>query len=407
MSDSLAGLQVILGVSGGIAAYKAVDLASKLNQSGAQVHPVMTRAATEFVSPLSFQTVTGNPVSVDMFEPPRRWSVEHIALADRADLMVVAPATANILGKMAHGIADDYLSTVYLAVDCPVMVCPAMNHRMYEHPAVMENISVLRSRGVTVLDPDEGRLASGAVGRGRLPSTETIMAGILDLLRSHKSLLGISFLVTAGPTREHFDPVRFISNPSTGKMGFALAAELARRGADVTLVSGPSALETPAGVNRVNVTTALQMREKVLEIFEEADSVIMAAAVSDVRPGSYSPQKTKKQDISPVVEMEINPDILLELGQVKGDRVLVGFALETGDGENEALRKLREKNLDLIVLNWADRPGGFAGDTNQALVLGQEGLREYIPQMDKQELASRLLDLITPLVQGRPTKPER
>ncbi len=402
MSSVLKDLEIILGVSGGIAAYKAVDLASRITQAGASVHTVMTRAATEFVAPLSFQSVTGNPVAVDMFEPPRRWSVEHIALADRADIMVIAPATANFLGKMAGGIADDYLSTVFLAVDCPVLACPAMNHRMWDHPAVRSNVSLLKSRGVQVLDPEEGRLASGARGRGRLPSPETIFAQVEQLASRSGSLEGFSFLVTAGPTREFFDPVRFISNPSTGKMGYGLARELVRRGGRVTLVAGPTHLDPPPGARTVPVVTAEDMRERVMELAPDQDCVIMAAAVCDVRPVSRADGKVKKGDLALSADLERTTDILKELGQSKGDRVLVGFALESGPGVDEARRKLREKNLDMIVLNWVDRPGsGFASDTNLSMIIGPGEAQEQLPEMEKTALAARLADSIGSLLASR------
>ncbi len=394
---------IILGVTGGIAAYKAADLASKLSQAGAAVHTVMTGSATELVAPLTFQSLTGNPVHVDMFEPPQRWSVEHIALAERAELMVVAPATANVLGKFAAGIADDYLTTLYLAVDCPVVVCPAMNYRMWAHDAVVANVQRLRARGVHVIEPDEGRLASGASGRGRLPPTAAIMEVLEQLLQSTRELAGFRVLVTAGPTHEYLDPVRYLTSPSSGRMGYALAQELARAGAGVVLVTGPTALEPPAGVETVQVVSAAEMQLEVMSRVGQMDAVVKAAAVSDFRPAAAAGSKIKKDQLPLALALQPNPDILLELGQDKGTLVLVGFAAETGDGEVEARRKLRDKNLDLIVLNRVDEPGsGFGVATNRAEVFRADGTHESLPLMDKRQLAARLVAELAELLLSRP-----
>ncbi len=387
------GTDVILGISGGIAAYKAADLASKLTQAGASVHTVMTRSATAFIAPLTFQSISGNPVYVDMFEAPRQWSVEHIALADRARLLLVAPATANVLGKFAAGIADDYLSTLYLAVPCPVLVCPAMNYRMWAHPAVQTSVSTLRQRGVLVMEPEEGRLASGATGLGRLPSPEDILSRALEVLNPSPSFSGFSVLVTAGPTREYVDPVRFLSNPSTGKMGYAIARCLRNLGARVVLVSGPTSLQAPDGVEMVPVTSAADMHREVMNRLSGMDAVVKAAAVSDFRPASTSDHKIRKDHVPQSLPLERNQDILLEIGKEKGSMVLVGFAAQTGHGEDEARRKLSEKNLDLVVYNRVDEPGsGFGSDTNRAVIYRASGLRDELPLSSKDEVAKRLCE---------------
>ncbi len=397
----LSGKVIILGASGGIALYKAPLLISRLRELGAEIHVVMTRAATEFVSPLTFQTVSGNPVYTELFAPPKIWNVEHVALAERADLTVVAPATADIIGKAASGIADDYLSTVLLAVRGPVLFVPAMNEAMYGHPAVKRNIETLRGFGHEVMEPDTGRLASGAVGSGRYPEMERILAACLRLL-GPRDLRGLKVVVSAGPTREHFDPVRFISNPSTGRMGYALAAEARRRGADVTLVSGPTELEPPFEVRTIKVTTVAQMREAMVREAAAAAVVVMAAAPADWTPTTYSERKLKKQEGAPELGLAAAPDILAELGRAKGDRILVGFAAETDDLVSSARGKLDAKNLDLIVCNRVGgEPGaGFAAATNRVTFIARSGETTELPLLPKDEVARLLFDRIVSLVQG-------
>jgi phosphopantothenoylcysteine decarboxylase/phosphopantothenate--cysteine ligase len=396
----LKGKTVLAGTCGGIALYKVPLLLGRLRDLGADVHVVMTEAATRFVSPLTFQTVTGNPVHTDLFAPPRLWNVEHIALAERAGLVVVAPATANILGKAAAGIADDFLSTVLLAARGRVLYVPAMDAAMYAHPAVRRNIALLREFGAEVMEPDKGRLASGLVGPGRYPETERILAACLRLL-GPGDLAGRKVVVSAGPTREHLDPVRFLSNPSTGRMGFALAAEARRRSADVVLVSGPTELPPPPEVRVVEVTTAAQMREAVLGEAAGADVVIMAAAVVDWRPRERASRKVKKTEGDMELRLVRTPDILSELGRDKGRRVLVGFAAETGDLVENALAKLKAKNLDLIAANLVgtEEDSGFASATNRVTLLGRDGSVEELPLMTKDEVARAVLDRVVGLLE--------
>ncbi len=396
----LKGKTVLAGTCGGIALYKVPLLLGRLRDLGADVHVVMTEAATRFVSPLTFQTVTGNPVHTDLFEPPRLWNVEHIALAERADLVVVAPATANILGKAAAGVADDFLSTVLLAARGQVLYVPAMDAAMYAHPAVQRNIALLREFGAEVMEPDRGRLASGLVGPGRYPETDRILAACLRLL-GPGDLAGRKVVVSAGPTREHLDPVRFLSNPSTGRMGFALAAEARRRSADVVLVSGPTELPPPPEVRVVRVTTAAEMREAVLGEAAGADVVIMAAAVADWRPRERASRKVKKTEGDMELRLVRTPDILAELGRDKGRRVLVGFAAETGDLVENARAKLQAKNLDLIAANPVGQAedSGFAAVTNRVTLLARDGSVEELPLMAKDEVARTVLDRVVRLLE--------
>lgn len=401
----LAGRTVVLGVAGGIAAYKAAELARRLWERGAEVHTLMTEAATRFVTPLTFASLTHGPVYTDsdLFQPRR--AIEHVALADRAHLVIVAPATANVLGKIAWGLADDYLTTVVTAVALrvPVLLAPAMNVHMYRNPAVQANIRRLRELGYEVMEPEEGPLAEGYSGIGRLPEPAAIVAAAERLLARTRDLAGLRFLVTAGPTREPIDPVRFISNRSSGKMGFALAEAARDRGARVTLVSGPVALPDPPGVEVVRVETARDMLEAVLARAGEADAIIKAAAVADFRPARPSAHKLKKSSVAPVVELEPNTDILRELGRRKRPgQVLVGFAAETRDLLDNAQRKIREKNLDFIVLNDVSQPGaGFEVDTNIVTLVFPDGRAEPLPRMSKREVAEAILDRLVALVKER------
>lgn len=398
----LNGKTIIFGVSGGIAAYKAVETVNRLRKLGAQVHVIMTAAATKLVAPLTFQTLSGNPVRIDLFAEPKQWNVEHISLAERADLAVVAPATANVIGKIANGIADDFLTTEMLAVTCPVLICPAMNSKMYAHPAVQGNLNVLRSLGYRLLEPEYGTLASLAVGQGRLPEPETIVRSIIDILAPSgetAALAGKTVMVTAGGTREPLDPVRFITNRSSGKMGFALAAAARDMGARVILIAGLTSISPPEGVELIGVETAEQMRQKVLSFFGQADLVIKAAAVADFRPVNPSDQKIKKTGGRMTIDLVPNPDILMELGQKKHGQILIGFAAETADTLENAKKKLREKNLDLIVANDVTSPGsGFAADTNRVWLCWRDGRIEELPLMTKVEVGRNILRRIAPLV---------
>ncbi len=400
MSDRPADTVVLLGVTGGIAAYKAVEVSSRLRRAGAEVHVIMTAAATRLVTPLTFGSITGQPVYTDLLQEPRREAVEHIALARRAHLLLIAPATADVIGKLAAGIADDFLTTEALAVTCPVLVCPAMNADMYAHRAVQRNLQTLRDLGYLVLEPDHGRLATGAVGPGRLPDPEAIVARAMALLAGHgQDLAGVPILVTAGGTREPIDPVRFISNHSSGKMGFALAAAARDRGAKVTLVTAPATVSPPPGVEVVPVQTAQEMYDAVLERFADVRVVLKAAAVADYRVARPAPGKLKKGQAPTTLELELNPDILAELGHRKGRQVLVGFAAETGNPVAEALRKLRRKGLDLIVANDVSDPdSGFGADTNRVWICGPGDAVEELPLLGKREVADRVLDRVVSLL---------
>jgi len=384
---------VVVGVTGGIAAYKAAELVRLLVKGGLDTRVVMTRNATRFVAPLTFEALSGGRVVVDMWNGGDG-AIEHISLAQQSQLIVVAPATANFIGKAACGIADDFLSTLVLAATAQVVVCPSMNSVMYRNSAVQANLNTLRSRGIEVFAPGEGGLACGTEGPGRLPEPVEIFSRISDLL-AHKDLAGLKIMVTAGPTMEPIDPVRFISNRSSGKMGFALAAAARRRGADVFLISGPTFLDRPHGVEYIPVRTAEEMRTEVLARSEHCDIVIKAAAVSDFRPKTSAGSKIKKSGASLSLELEPNPDILAELGALKDvkPRVLVGFAAETEELLQHAREKLEKKNLDMIVANDVTAPdAGFDADTNRVKILYQDQSVEDVPLMSKQVLAGLLLD---------------
>lgn len=401
----LAGRSVLLGVSGGIAAYKAASLARALLKAGATVQVVMTTAATKFVGPATFEGLTGRPVYSDVFTDTER--IPHVRLAREADVAVFAPATANVIAKFAVGLADDMVSSVYTCLTCPVVIAPAMHTEMWLHAATQTNVATLRERGASIVGPDEGELAGGDVGPGRLVDEDVLLDAIGAVLASRTGpLLGRRVVVTAGGTREPIDPVRYIGNRSSGKMGYAIAAEAARRGATVQLITGPTALPTPPGVTRTDVETAVQMRDAVVDLAADSDVVIKAAAVADFRPASYSSQKIKKDESSlESVELARNPDILAELGQAKNGRILVGFAAETDLEEERGRDKLHRKGLDLIVINRVDMAdAGFNVDTNRALLLGADGTRAEVPLTTKAALASVLLDHVERLLSATPSR---
>ena len=390
----LKGRKIVLGVTGGIAAYKAAELVRELVKAQAEVHVVMTRNAQAFIAPLTFQTLSGNPVTTELFNLMAESGIGHIALADRAEVLVIAPATANIIGKIAAGIADDMLTTIVMATKAPVLLAPAMNVHMWENPICQENIQRLRSRGYHFIDPEAGELACGYEGKGRLAEIPAIVEEIRVLL-SPKDFSGEKILVTAGPTEEPIDPVRFLSNHSSGKMGFALARAARRRGAEVTLISGPTALPVPSQMRSIAVRSAAQMREAVLNHLESASILIMAAAVSDYRPKQKAPEKIKKSKLETVLELELNPDILAEAGKKKNSRIMVGFAAETENLLQNTREKLEKKNLDLIVANDVTLPGaGFKADTNIVKIMDRSGKVEELPLMTKEDLADRILDRI-------------
>ncbi len=390
------GRKILLGVTGGIAAYKAVELASRLTKAGAEVHVVLTRAAREFVPELTFREITGQAVATDMWAKPQEFHVEHIALARLAELVIVAPATANFIAKAAAGMADDLLTTTLLATKAPIFVAPAMNTNMYENPVTQENLVTLKKRGFHIIEPAAGRLACGIDGKGRLPEP----ADLAEILEHHfacsETLKGRKIIVTAGGTIEPIDPVRYIGNRSSGKMGYAAAAEAALRGAEVLLVSGPTALPDPAGVRCVRVETAREMREAVMEEFPQSDAVIMAAAVADYHVKQVAEHKIKKSEDDWSIALERNPDILRELGGLKKPgQVLVGFAAETRNLREYAERKLEQKNLDFIVANDVTKAGaGFRTETNIAMIIPRTGEAEELPLMQKAELARRILDKV-------------
>ena len=390
----LKGKKILLGVTGGIAAYKAAELTRGLVKLGAQVKVIMTENASEFITPLTLQTLSGNPVYKDMFTLLEWSEIGHIALADYADLIVIAPATANVIGKIASGLADDLLTTTIMATKAPVLFCPAMNSNMFNNPIVQRNMIELTERGYPFIQPASGELACKVEGQGRLPDPAEIIEAIEDIL-SQKDLIGETILVTAGPTREAFDPVRFITNYSSGKMGYAIAKAACRRGAKVILISGPTSLALPAGVQCVAVTTAVEMREAVLSHLGGASVVIKAAAVSDYRPARKADSKIKKGSTDLQITLERNPDIISEIGKMKGDKILVGFAMETEDLVENAKKKLLEKNLDLIVANDLNTAGsGFQVDTNVVKLIGRNRDIEELPLMEKTEVADRILDRI-------------
>ena len=390
---------IVLGVTGGIAAYKSLELVSRLKKQGAQVHVIMTESATKFVSTLSFQTLTQNIVVVDTFSSIKYWEIEHISLAQKADLFVIAPATANIIGKISNGIADDMLSTTIMATKAIKLIVPAMNTQMYLNPIVQDNIKKLESLGYIFMEPESGLLACGEIGTGKLPDPIAIEQKIHSIFNSKKDLKGKKILITAGPTREAIDPVRYITNHSTGKMGYALAQEAIDRGGEVTLISGPTVLNVPEGVHVKFITTSQEMYDRVMENYASADIIIKSAAVSDYKPKNIANEKIKKVEEKLILTLEKNKDIAYELGKIKEGRILVGFAAETENLIMNAKSKVKKKNFDFIVANDLKKEGaGFAGDTNIVKIIDKEGNILDLPKMTKRQVAKEIYNKVVEIL---------
>ena len=392
---------VVIGVSGGIAVYKTLDVISRLRKLGVNVKVIMTKSATEFVTPLSFQSLSQNYVVCDMFEEPKTWDVEHISLAKAADVFLIAPATANVIGKIANGIADDMLTTTVMATKGKVLIAPAMNTNMYENPIVQRNISILKDLGYSFVEPESGRLACGDTGKGKLASPETIVEEVVKLLSVEKDLKGKSIVITAGPTVESLDPMRYITNRSTGKMGYSIAKKAIERGADVTLITGPTNLTPPQNLKKlIKIESAEDMYNAVVENLDENQVIIKSAAVADYKPKTYSDKKIKKSDDDLVISLDRNKDIAYEIGKIKKDKILVGFAAETNDLIENAKGKIKKKNLDFIVANDLTKEGaGFGVDTNIVKIIDKNGdITEY-PKMQKEEVANVILDKVKLLLQ--------
>lgn len=386
----LKGKNIVIGLTGGIAAYKTCEIISILKKQGANIQCVMTKGAREFITPLTLRTLTNNVVITELFLESRNFDVEHISLAQKADVFLIAPATANVIGKIAHGIADDFLTTTIMATKARVIFAPAMNENMYENPILQDNINRLKNLGYEFIDPVVGTLACGDSGKGKMAEPQEI---VKYLKPQKQDLQGVSILITAGPTREPIDPVRYMTNRSSGKMGYALAVKAKERGANVTLISGPTNLEEPAGVNFIPIETALEMFNEVKKNFEASDIVIKAAAVADYRPKNFENKKIKKSDDDLQISLERNPDILAYLGQVKGGKILIGFAAETNDLTQNALGKLKKKNLDLIVANDVSQAGtGFDYDTNKVTIFSAIEEAKSLPLMSKLDVAEKIID---------------
>lgn len=384
---------IVVGVTGGIAAYKSAEIVRKLKKLNADVHVIMTKNACEFITPLTMQTLSQNPVITGMFKEPESWDIKHVSLAQKADLFLIAPTTANIIGKVANGIADDMLSTTIMAAKAPVIFACAMNTNMYENRIVQSNINRLKEIGYSFIEPESGMLACGQEGNGRLADLDDIIKRAIKVLKNDNELEGKKVLVTAGPTREYFDPVRYITNGSSGKMGYAIAKVAASKGAKVTLISGPVNLDRPQGVEIVGVVTAQEMYDEVLKRFNNADIIIKSAAVSDYKPKNTLENKIKKSVGSLFIEMEKNPDILAQIGAKKGSKVIVGFCMETENLEQNALAKLKEKNLDMIVANDLKTKGaGFGMDTNIVKIIDKAGRIKDLPIMSKEDVAERIFE---------------
>ena len=388
--------KVLLGVSGGIAVYKTLDVISRLKKKGIEVKVIMTKSATEFVTPLSFQSLSENPVVIDMFDEPKAWEIQHISLAKWADLVVVVPATANIIGKVANGIADDMLSTTIMATKAEVIFCPAMNTNMYENKIVQKNMATLKDLGYGFINPASGRLACGDIGRGKLENTEIIAEKIIKKLSSKsRDFEGKNVLVTAGPTIVPIDPVRYLTNRSTGKMGYEIAKEARDRGANVTLISGPTSLDIPTGVNFIKVNTNEEMLNAVLDNFNDSNIVVKSAAVADFNVKEYSKEKIKKTDSNLVIELERDKDILETLGKQKTNQIIVGFAAESSNVIENAKAKLKRKNIDYIVANdITSNDTGFASDDNKVTIISSLGDVISLDKMSKREVAKNIFDMI-------------
>ena len=386
---------VVVGVSGGVAVYKALDVISRLRKKDVEVHVIMTKSATEFVTPLSFQTLSQNMVITDMFAEPKAWEIQHISLAKKADLMLIVPATANIIGKVANGIADDMLSTTIMATKAPVVFCPAMNTNMYENPIVQRNISLLKELGYEFIEPASGRLACGDEGKGKLQDTEIIAEETLRRLHSTKDLLGKKVIVTAGPTMVPIDPVRILTNRSSGKMGYSIAEEARDRGAEVVLISGPTSLRKPNGIKVIDIKTNEDMFNAIKNEFKDADIVIKSAAVADYKAKNYSNEKIKKTGDDLNLIFERDRDILKTLGDMKENQILVGFAAESSNLKENAKGKLDRKNLDYIVANDISKSEtGFASDENKVTIISKSGEEVSLEKMSKREVAKNIFDII-------------
>jgi len=389
----LNGINIVLGVCGGIAAYKSVEIVSRLKKLSAEVNVIMTENAQKFVTPLTFRSISHNPVITDMFEEPVHYDIEHISLAQKADLLIIAPATANIIGKIANGIADDMLTTTVMATKAKIVIVPAMNVNMYENAIVKDNIQKLKKLGYIFMEPATGMLACGVNAKGRMPEPESIVDMVVELMIKKADMKNIKVLVTAGPTREAIDPVRYITNHSSGKMGYAIAKAAQKRGACVSLVTGPVNIEKPENINVFNVTTADDMHMKVEELYESADIIIMAAAVADYKCSFVSNSKIKKSSDELTLTLIKNPDIAYSIGMKKGDRVLVGFAAETDDLYDNAKSKLSKKNMDMIVANDVTREGaGFNCDTNIVSIILRSSEIKKLPIMSKEKVADEILN---------------
>lgn len=388
-------VNVVIGVCGGIAAYKVCELVRLFKKSRHEVSVIMTKNATEFVTPLTFQTLSCNPVSVEMFDKPNEWDIEHISLAKKADILIVAPATANVIGKVAGGIADDLLTTTIMATKAPVVFVPAMNTNMYQNNIFQKNVEYLKTLGYNFIEPDEGELACGDIGKGKFPKVELILEKVVKIMSKKTDLIGRSILVTAGSTREAIDPVRFISNHSSGKMGYSLAEVASARGAKVCVVSGPVSLKPCEKFESINVESAQQMRDAVVEKFKDFDIIIMVAAVADYRVEHPATSKIKKADDTMQIKLVKNPDIAKEVGAMKGKRILVGFCAETNDLVENAQVKIKNKHFDIIVANDVTKPGaGFGTDTNIVTIIDRKGRKESLSLMSKVDVAERIIDYI-------------
>ena len=393
-------VKIALGVTGCIAAYKAIEVMRGLQKAGVSVQVLLTRSAAEFVAPLTFEALSAQNVITDMFQSGQNRDIHHISVAQSIQLLAVVPATANILGKFAHGIADDFLSTLYLSCPAPVLIAPAMNVEMWNHPAVRANVAVLKARGHYFVDPEPGPLACGMEGEGRLAGVDVIVSRILEALQMGESLKGLKMLVTAGPTIEDIDPIRYLSNRSSGKMGYAVAQTAARRGAEVFLVSGPTVLEPPAGVDTIQVRSAAQMKNAVLDLYAGMDIVVKAAAVADYRPANPASHKLKKQDNSMNLELTRTEDILEQLGEEKKGQILIGFAAETEHLLDYAQKKVKQKNLDLLVANDVTS-GVFGSDSATVHILNHDGRIVTLQDQSKHLIADRLLDMALSMYRAR------